>query len=109
MMYSWPGNIRELENIIQQAILLSPSPIIAPQNIEIQDFPFSIEKKELSFVEAKRIAVEKFERGYVTRLLLSHQCNLTQAAKKAKKDRGDFSRLVKKLNLNPKFKEPQLQ
>ena len=102
MIYHWPGNIRELENIIQQAILLNPGSVITPHNIHIQDPSTNITNDELSFSKAKRMALEQFEKDYLTRLLISYNGNVSRAANKAQKDRGDFSKLMKKFNLNRK-------
>jgi len=110
--YEWAGNIRELENIIQQAILLSPTSVILPEYIKFPDqaqvHSDNEEMFEKSFREAKQDAIEKFEKEYVTRLLFLCDGNITHAAQKANKDRADFSRLVKKhgidmhsLGMNP--------
>jgi DNA-binding NtrC family response regulator len=102
ILYNWPGNIRELENIVQQAVLLSPNSVLTPQDINIPVSVEGISRQELSYGEAKRIAFEKFEKDYVGRLLTCYKGNITHAAKEAQKDRGDFSKLVKKLNLDRK-------
>lgn len=100
MLYHWPGNVRELENIVQQAILLSPGHVISPDYINIPVAGTGTHK--LSFNEAKRRAVETFEKEYVKSLLINHDGNITKAAREARKDRGDFSKLVKKLDLGRK-------
>ena len=43
-MYAWPGNIRELENVLQQAMVLTPGSVIQPCNLNI-DSPSSSRKE----------------------------------------------------------------
>ncbi|MEE9169003.1 MAG: sigma-54 dependent transcriptional regulator [bacterium] len=100
IMYNWPGNIRELENVIQQAILLSPNPVILPENINISTSTVTADSGRLSFRDAKRKAMEEFEKEYITGLLVFHKGNVTRAALDARKDRSDFSRLMRKFNLD---------
>lgn len=102
LLYDWPGNIRELENVIQQTILLTNEPIITAERVCIPVSPGSDLPVKPSFTEAKRKIVEEFERDFLTRLLISCQGNVTRAAIEAKKDRGDLSKLVKKYDLDPK-------
>jgi DNA-binding NtrC family response regulator len=100
LLYEWPGNIRELENIIQQAILLTRSPVIPPDNIYL---PISIDDNTSpvkSFAEEKKKVIEAFEKNYITQLLIEYDGNISLAARKANKDRSDFSKMVKKYNLS---------
>lgn len=100
IQYDWPGNIRELENIIQQAIVLSTNYVIQPENINIPEPKHKVGFKQLSFQEAKRLAIERFEKKYITDLLIYYNGNITHAAKEAQKDRSDFSKMVKKHHLD---------
>ncbi len=101
LIYEWPGNIRELENIIQQAILMSRGPVIQPDNIYISNSVDGNGPSVQSFTEEKKRVVEAFEKNYISRLLMEYDGNITRAARKANKDRADFSKMVKKYNLNP--------
>ena len=101
--YDWPGNIRELENIIQEAIFLTPSSIIPPENINIPSSNQSNYFEQLSYKIAKQRAVEQFEREYITQLLIRCHGNITRAANLAEKDRRDVSRLVHKYQIDTKF------
>ena len=53
------------------------------------------------FEEAKRTAIESFERGYLTRILSAAAGNVSRAARSAGKDRRNFQRLLRKHNLTP--------
>lgn len=102
LIYDWPGNIRELENIIQQANILAPGNVIPPECINIPVLSPDSSSKNLTFTEAKSRVIEAFEKDYISRLLIDSNGNITHAAEKAQKDRSDFSKLVKKYNLNAK-------
>jgi two-component system, NtrC family, response regulator GlrR len=97
--YEWPGNIRELENVIQQAFLFSESNVI--QSTDFDFLSKSKGKNPTSFSEAKRLAIESFEKEYLKSMLLLFNGNISAAAREAKKDRRDFGRLVQKYNLEP--------
>ena len=97
--YTWPGNIRELENVVQQLVVFSDT-----ETVETADLPIAIPVSvrptfNLSFREARSQVLANFEKTYLEQLLQSNHGNLTRAAKEAKKDRRTFSRLVKKYHL----------
>ena len=97
--YSWPGNIRELENMVQYLMIFASDKIIGAKSL-----PFSAEhcettRSHLPFQEAKKRANESFEKKYITNLLSINDFNITHAARAAGKDRRAFGRLVKKYNL----------
>ena len=59
--YSWPGNIRELENVIERALILSPA-----NKLELGDW---IPKKEDGARADKLVSLEDYERDYIVRVL----------------------------------------
>lgn len=98
-LYSWPGNIRELENIVLQVMILVPDEVIGPESL-----PFSLEGGDRSqtcqpFQEAKKKVINAFEMEYLSDILSLYHGNITRAAKAAGKDRRVFGRLVKKHKL----------
>jgi DNA-binding NtrC family response regulator len=94
--YDWPGNVRELLNVVQAAVTLCPGPIILPCHISLAGSPSRSEDTVMPFREARRHAVEAFERQYVTEMLAKHDGNISRAALSARKDRWTFGRLAKK-------------
>jgi len=99
LSYHWPGNIRELENVIHQAVLLSKKSIIEPENIVIQsDFDLQ-DMEEISYREIKTTLIEKFERDYIARLLIDCDGDLHKATKMSKMSRKNLYRIMKKYNI----------
>jgi DNA-binding NtrC family response regulator len=99
--YDWPGNIRELYNILQCAVLSSPAEQIPAGAINVGDSVIDMpespgEVMTEEFRSAKLRAIQCFEREYVHRMLHKHAGNVTRAAREAGKDRRAFGRLVKK-------------
>jgi DNA-binding NtrC family response regulator len=97
--YSWPGNIRELENVIQQLLVLSDVEIIEPQHLPIALPAPPSAAQNLSFNQARAQIIAQFEKAYVTDLLQSNGGNVSQSAKAAQKERRSFGRLIKKYQL----------
>jgi two-component system response regulator GlrR len=98
---SWPGNVRQLYNVVEQSVALATTPIIpvslAQQAIQNQQAEFA------SFEDARR----RFEREYLTQLLKITEGNVTQAARLAKRNRTEFYKLLGRHQLDPKiFKAP---
>jgi DNA-binding NtrC family response regulator len=97
--HDWPGNVRELYNTVQRAAFSAPGTQIASAHIDFSRFQSTVEAQAEDFRSAKTVAIERFERGYVERLLEKYAGNVTHAAREAGKDRRAFGRLVKKYGL----------
>jgi len=97
--YGWPGNIRELENVIQEVIVLTQARIVEAADLRIRLPPSPQKGGADSMKRAKARAVDEFEKSYVTQMLRTHSGNVTQAAHEAQKERRSFGRLVKKHHL----------
>ncbi len=102
--YPWPGNVRELENTIERAVALTQTDWILPK-----DLPDNVvyEKNKLPSVqldiplkEARENVLVQFEREYLTKMLIRHHGNISQAAKNSKIDRRTFHRLINRHKLN---------
>jgi DNA-binding NtrC family response regulator len=97
MGYDWPGNARELRNVIERAAALCRGPQINPEHI----FPEQshAEAEAVTFSEAKARWVQSFEARYATSLLERNAGNLTQAAKEAGLSRPSLYALLKRAGL----------
>lgn len=97
--YDWPGNIRELESVIQRGIVMTSSPNLQPKDIELPTPNQNNGPKDEAFRQAKTRAIEQFERSYLIEMLSTHKGNVTRAAKSAGKERRSFQRLLRKYGL----------
>ncbi|HEY7672246.1 MAG TPA: sigma 54-interacting transcriptional regulator [Gammaproteobacteria bacterium] len=92
---NWPGNIRQLYNVVRQNVALSPTRIISGEQVrsalgeQANSLP--------SFSEAR----EEFTRNYLSQLLQITGGNVSQAARLAKRNRTDFYKLLGRHQLNP--------
>ncbi len=98
--YDWPGNIRELVNVLQRAAILAPGCKILPAHLGIPIQASESDDGQVRFNHARTQALEKFERAYLERMLRRHQGNITRSAQEAGKDRRAFGRLVKKYHID---------
>lgn len=101
---SWPGNVRQLYNVIEQSAALCSTPLIpvalVQQSIQHQQSEFA------SFEQARK----QFERDYLTRLLKITAGNVSQAAKLAQRNRTEFYKLLQRHELDPRlFKSSKRQ
>jgi DNA-binding NtrC family response regulator len=97
--YDWPGNIRELENVIRQLAVLTGGRTIEPSDLSIRPPSPPPEARGASLKQAKALAIERFERAYLSELMEAHHGNITRAARAAQKERRAFGRLIKKYQL----------
>jgi two-component system, NtrC family, response regulator GlrR len=86
--YPWPGNARELENVIERAVIVAREPAITDVAPFLAPSGASGPTVDLTlpFREAKARVVEEFERAYVTGVLGLHGGKLTAAARHADMD-----------------------
>ncbi|MBM3357539.1 MAG: response regulator [Betaproteobacteria bacterium] len=94
---AWPGNVRQLYNVVEQSVALATTPLIpvslTQQAIQNQQTEFA------SFEQARR----RFEREYLTQLLKITEGNVTQAARLAQRNRTEFYKLLARHELDPKL------
>ncbi|AVG77906.1 two-component system response regulator GlrR [Pantoea ananatis] len=100
MSASWPGNVRQLVNVIEQCVALSSSPVISDALVEQA---LSGENSALpTFVEARN----QFELNYLRKLLQMTKGNVTNAARLAGRNRTEFYKLLSRHELDASdFKE----
>jgi len=95
MLHSWPGNIRELENVVEKAVVLSSQDMITP------DLLPSVTQESTSQVKPLTEARDEFEQNYLKAVLQLTGGNISRAAQMAGRYRADFYKLLKKHGLHP--------
>ncbi len=111
--YSWPGNIRELINVVERAVLLNTSGTIGPR-----EFPFAKEERGTILPIGKQrdtividlppegARLEDVERALIVASLAREQGNVSRAARMLGVGRGTLRYKMKKLGIDP---EPPLK
>jgi len=112
--HDFPGNVRELENLIERAVVLAMGDLIQPQDLEMpvndsvvadaafEDVPRNIDELK----ERKRLlreqAVEPLERAFLLAALERNGWNVTRAAEEVGILRPNFQAMLKKLGISPR-------
>ena len=107
--YDFPGNVRELENKVHQAMVVSAGPMIDVPDVSLPEGRSSSVRVDVArpFREVKQEMIDAFERSYLTELLKAHHGNLAQAARAAGMDRKNLWALVERHELDrEQFKKP---
>jgi two-component system response regulator HydG len=106
--YQFPGNVRELENLIERAVVLGRD-----DTIRIGDLPPALRRgsvvasaghesfAHLRFKKARTMAMAAFERRYLRELLRRVDGNISKAAQLAGLDRSNFKRIVRRAGVDP--------
>ena len=94
-MATWPGNVRQLYNVVEQVCALSTTPLV-PLTL-VQRALRTPSTQVLSFAEAR----QRFEREYLVGLLKMTDGNVADAAGLAQRNRTEFYRLLQKHELTP--------
>ena len=92
---AWPGNVRQLYNVVEQCCALATTPLIPLALIQRALRVPTLEA--LSYAEAK----QRFERNYLVQLLKLTDGNVADAARIAERNRTEFYRLLQKHDLTP--------
>ena len=88
--YGWPGNIRELENRIKKAVVLSDKPLLGPDDLDLK--PENLEPI-MPLLQAK----EEFQKRYINEVLARNNGNRTKTAKDLGVDPRTIFRHLEKL------------
>jgi two-component system, NtrC family, response regulator GlrR len=98
---AWPGNVRQLQNVVEHTFALSTSSVIPASLVHkaLHNQPSQV----MSFAERR----DQFERDYLTQLLRMTQGNVSRAARLAQRNRTEFYKLLRRYHLEPKaFRTP---
>ncbi len=92
----WPGNVRQLQNVVERTFALSTAPVIPASLVQkaLHNQPSQI----LSLAQRR----DQFERDYLTQLLRMTQGNVSRAARLAQRNRTEFYKLLRRYHLEPK-------
>ena len=95
--HGWPGNVRELRNVVERAAVLAPS-----SGVDVDDLALESTRATVAagtFAEAKRRAVEDFERSYLKAALERHAGNVSRTAEAIGMVRQSLQQKMRELGL----------
>jgi len=101
--YRWPGNIRELRNVIERSVALARS-----QTIQLTDLPKAMREPQAMTSQpvdilaeiSREEALDNADQNYLTALLEKHKGNVSQAAQQAGLSRQGMHKLLSRHGLN---------
>jgi two-component system response regulator GlrR len=97
----WPGNVRQLRSIVEQALALAVVPLV-PATLVKRLLLEDNERETAAFDDARKA----FEYDYLVKLLMTTGGNVAQAARIAQRNRTEFYKLLGRHNLDPaRFKQ----
>ncbi len=100
--YDWPGNIRELENLIERAFILESSSMLTPASFPRELFNDLVEAEPpeedttLTLAQTRQIEIEKTEKRYIEAVLAKHRGVISESAQTAGITTRQLSKLIKK-------------
>jgi two-component system response regulator GlrR len=96
----WPGNVRQLANVVEQAFALSTTPLISATLVQR-----ALRSQPAEFPSLEEARTD-FERDYLIRLLKITRGNVSHAARLADRNRTDFYKLLRRHQLDPALFKP---
>lgn len=103
LAYDWPGNVRQLKNIVEHVSALASTPIVPANLVE------KVLREKSTTLQGLKEAKNQFEKEYLIKLLSSVSGNVSQAARLAKRNRTEFYKLLDRHQLKPNTFKQQSQ
>jgi len=104
--YAWPGNIRELENLVERAYILEQSAVLTPESFPAELFEGDMTvavvpvSAQMPLSAARQLAVEDFERQYLKELLTANLGRINRSAEIAGITSRQLHKLMQKYHLH---------
>lgn len=104
--YEWKGNVRELENAIERAVVLATGDLISPEDLPTEEFyqaepaVSALMPKGLSIDEDRPVTLEELSKKYIQYIFDKNEGAKEQTAKDLGIDRKTLYRKLKEMNLN---------
>jgi transcriptional regulator with PAS, ATPase and Fis domain len=104
--YNWPGNVRQLKNEIERAVIMAePDSVLMPEDfsLDIKKIPSTLNKQPaLSIIKPLSEAIEETEQKVISDALIQYDGNISKVARELKISRNGLILKCKRLGLNYK-------
>jgi len=112
--YDWPGNIRQLRNAVERAVILCEENQISMADLPLlddtgdidsalEDIPLTNEELKQAKKQIRQESVKKIEKKFIVNALIKNNWNVTRAAKSVGLQRSNFHNLMKKYGITPQI------
>ena len=91
--YDWPGNIRELKNLIERLVIMSPDDEIGPDAVNLRKA--GVPDRGYDSLTTLKAAREAFEKDHITKKLSENNWNETRTAEALGIERSNLHRKIK--------------
>jgi transcriptional regulator with PAS, ATPase and Fis domain len=93
LAYFWPGNIRELENVVSRAVILTPGQMILPEHLALA--PLHLSTQEAPAL----LSLESAEKRVIEEALRTHHGNISGAAKQLNVSRTTLYKKIREYGI----------
>ena len=108
--YSWPGNVRQLKNVVERAVILCEKEEVTLKELPllgeagdleqmIENIPATNEELKKIKKEIRRKAIQKVDKNFILNALARNNWNVTQASRETGLQRTNFQSLMKKYGI----------
>ena len=93
--YDWPGNIREMRNVLDRALLLNGGDTLEPHDLNFQDLALVSDDEE----DGLELTLQEVERRHIERVLRHYDGRVVEAARSLGVPRSSLYQKVKRLGI----------
>jgi DNA-binding NtrC family response regulator len=108
VFYDWPGNVRQLENVIQRGIIMCQGRTLRPEHLssielsEKEDIPKTVDELKEKRKDLRLKSVENIEKTFLVEALKRNNWNVSRASSDVGMQRPNFHALMKKYRISKK-------
>jgi two-component system nitrogen regulation response regulator NtrX len=104
LAYDWPGNIRELRNMVERLVIMTGGDTIGPDDLPAPLRPKAAAALGADGQRSLKEARDGFERAYILAELRAHDWNMTRTAERLGIERSHLYRKIKTYGITPPIK-----